>query len=218
MTNKNDNNNNSKLNENFKKINFVDDDGDDNSSADDSSDLELDVNNELTQEEKDNLLYNEDEDDENEAWVEKNLKKSGSKSDAYLSCPCCFTLVCVDCQRHDTFKNQYRAMFVKNCKIDFSNRLLYQNDDGDDTLDEKQQEDDEEEVDDEQEEDDDNYNEDVNTPKEDNTANKKQVDTGTTKRNKEYYHAVHCQICSTQLAVYDQDEIYHFFNVFPSNS
>eukprot|EP00957_Ditylum_brightwellii_P015726 1185928-Ditylum_brightwellii.AAC.1 len=30
-------------------------------------------------------------------------------SDAILSCPCCFTILCMDCQRHTKYVNQYRA-------------------------------------------------------------------------------------------------------------
>jgi hypothetical protein len=32
------------------------------------------------------------------------------RSDAVLSCPCCFTPLCYDCQRHDVYLSQYRAM------------------------------------------------------------------------------------------------------------
>ena len=30
-------------------------------------------------------------------------------SDAVLSCPCCFNIVCMDCQRHQKYINQFRA-------------------------------------------------------------------------------------------------------------
>ena len=32
------------------------------------------------------------------------------------------------------------------------------------------------------------------------------------------YHPVQCTICSTEVAVYDNNEIFHFFNVLPSAS
>jgi len=32
------------------------------------------------------------------------------------------------------------------------------------------------------------------------------------------YHPVQCTICSTEVAVYDKDEVFHFFNVLPSAS
>ena len=38
------------------------------------------------------------------------------RSDAILSCPLCFTTLCIDCQQHDTYDNQFRAMFVMNCR------------------------------------------------------------------------------------------------------
>ncbi|KAH7366175.1 hypothetical protein KP509_18G066300 [Ceratopteris richardii] len=54
-------------------------------------------------------------DDRDQAWVER--KRKGRKSDALLSCPACFTTLCIDCQRHEKIVTQYRAMFVLNCKI-----------------------------------------------------------------------------------------------------
>jgi hypothetical protein len=44
-------------------------------------------------------------------------------SDAVLSCPRCFTIVCMDCQQHDTYQNQYRAMFVMNICLTY--KLIY---------------------------------------------------------------------------------------------
>lgn len=38
-------------------------------------------------------------------------------SDAVLSCPCCFQIVCMDCQRHERYTNQFRAMFVMNIDV-----------------------------------------------------------------------------------------------------
>jgi hypothetical protein len=40
--------------------------------------------------------------------------KKPVKSDAVLSCPCCFNVVCIECQRHDYYAYQYRAMFALN--------------------------------------------------------------------------------------------------------
>src|SRR5690606_6682444 len=33
----------------------------------------------------------------------------------------------------------------------------------------------------------------------------------------EIYYPVHCAICDVQVAVMDTDEVYHFFNVVPSD-
>ena len=34
----------------------------------------------------------------------------------------------------------------------------------------------------------------------------------------EDYHPVHCAECNTEIAVYDEDEVFHFFNVLASAS
>lgn len=44
-------------------------------------------------------------------------QRQGRVSDALLSCPSCFTTLCIDCQQHERIPNQYRAMFVQNCKV-----------------------------------------------------------------------------------------------------
>lgn len=36
--------------------------------------------------------------------------------------------------------------------------------------------------------------------------------------NAEIFHPVCCSVCSTEVGVYDKDEVYHFFNVIPSNA
>jgi E2F-associated phosphoprotein len=101
----------------------------------------------------DDQLYGANLDDEDEAWVYQNLRSGVAEtvsvrrkvngkhhqqqqleqakllrprdSDAVLSCPCCFTIVCMDCQRHETYQNQYRAMFVMN--ICLQSKLIYDN-------------------------------------------------------------------------------------------
>jgi len=69
-------------------------------------------------------FYDEAEDAENDEWVLENLRGNGNgsnkvdvKSDAQLCCPCCFTIVCMDCQQHVKYSNQYRAVFVRNCNL-----------------------------------------------------------------------------------------------------
>jgi hypothetical protein len=46
-------------------------------------------------------------------------------SDAVLSCPCCFEIVCMDCQQHDRYANQFRAMFVMNVAVHWDHVLVY---------------------------------------------------------------------------------------------
>mmetsp|Transcript_40253 Transcript_40253/g.98891 ORF Transcript_40253/g.98891 Transcript_40253/m.98891 type:complete len:348 (+) Transcript_40253:2-1045(+) len=56
------------------------------------------------------------------------LQGPNTKTDAVLSCPCCFSIVCLDCQQHTKFKNQFRAMFVQNCSVDTQEELRPNND------------------------------------------------------------------------------------------
>ena len=103
-----------------------------------------------------NHFYGEDLDDDDEAYVYKNLRggkpaktktmslgsTSSSQpagndtatptlpakprnSDAVLSCPCCFSIVCMDCQRHVKYENQFRAMFVMGIEVDWQHRLVH---------------------------------------------------------------------------------------------
>jgi hypothetical protein len=51
------------------------------------------------------------------------IKGPETKTDAILSCPCCFAIVCLDCQRHAKFLHQYRAVFVQNCQVLRTERL-----------------------------------------------------------------------------------------------
>jgi E2F-associated phosphoprotein len=69
---------------------------------------------------------NRDEDNQKKQQQQKQPKKA-KNSDAVLSCPCCFTTVCMDCQRHERFQNQYRAMFVMNILVQWDNLLAYNN-------------------------------------------------------------------------------------------
>ena len=60
----------------------------------------------------DELLYNPQEDEENQQWVnshrfgnqqgskgKRSSQKAAPASDAILNCPACMTTLCVDCQR-----------------------------------------------------------------------------------------------------------------------
>ncbi|KAL6770094.1 hypothetical protein ACKKBG_A33570 [Auxenochlorella protothecoides x Auxenochlorella symbiontica] len=61
-------------------------------------------------------FFDPEADDKSEAWVSK--LRGGRRSDAILSCPQCFTTLCLECQQHAYQHNQFRAMFVMNCRID----------------------------------------------------------------------------------------------------
>ncbi|CAF1467594.1 unnamed protein product [Rotaria sordida] len=56
--------------------------------------------------------------------TQKSYASSLRPTDAVLICPGCMLLVCHDCQRHETNRNQYRAMFIFNCTID-ENRIVH---------------------------------------------------------------------------------------------
>ncbi|KAI9496145.1 E2F-associated phosphoprotein [Zychaea mexicana] len=72
-------------------------------------------------------------DDRDETWVINQIQKAappGKKrkeahTDAILTCPLCFTPLCYNCQRHEKYPNQYRAMFVTNCRVVKSERYRY---------------------------------------------------------------------------------------------
>ncbi len=64
--------------------------------------------------------------EESESRLMKVLKPRNS--DAVLSCPCCFNIVCMDCQRHQRYRNQFRAMFVMGITVDWQSKLMYDED------------------------------------------------------------------------------------------
>lgn len=114
-----------------------------------------------------------------EAQKKSRSVKAAPNSDAVLNCPACFTLLCLDCQRHEVYEHQYRAMFVLNCSVNMAETLKYP------------------------------------LPK---SARKKQKrdQASSDAQWEEIYHPVKCDSCSTEVAVYDKDEVYHFFNIVAS--
>jgi len=140
----------------------------------------------------DDLFYDPDKDDDDQLWVD-SVRKSYSQpntssknpgklpnSDAVLNCPACFTVLCLDCQRHEIYKTQYRAMFVVNCTVKTDEKLKF--------------------------------------------PVKGKAKKGKSKKEKVIidpncdYHPVSCDNCKTEVAMYDQDEVYHFFNVVASHN
>ena len=142
----------------------------------------------------DDLFYDPNMDDEDQKWVE-NIRKDYNKgrrrqagqgqkekplpnSDAVLNCPACFMVLCLDCQRHETYEHQYRAMFVMNCSVDQTQQLKH-------------------------------------PMKSSKKGKGKKPDHSSADPN-DIFNPVNCDRCSTQVAVYDREEIYHFFNVLAS--
>ncbi|XP_034531412.1 E2F-associated phosphoprotein isoform X2 [Notolabrus celidotus] len=158
----------------------------------------------------DELLYDPDEDDRDQAWVDArrrgySRKRPGAaprsqpqglpRSDAILNCPACMTTLCLDCQRHDKYRTQYRAMFVMNCTVKKDEALRYKN-------------------------------EPERKPKNRKRRRGQKTETPPDERadprpagmaDDEVYHPVQCSECTTEVAVFDKEEVYHFFNILASH-
>ncbi|XP_047201328.1 E2F-associated phosphoprotein [Girardinichthys multiradiatus] len=158
----------------------------------------------------DELLYDPDEDDRDQAWVDarrynsRKFQNTASRSqlhqrqglpssDAVLNCPACMTTLCLDCQRHEKYRTQYRAMFVMNCTVKTDEVLRYK------TQQEKK-------------------------PRKRRRDHKAEVSPNGAPSprpagmdSEEIYHPVKCSECSTEVAVFDKDEVYHFFNILASH-
>ena len=153
------------------------------------------------------LFYDPESDARDQEWVDEHRRKdynqsnetsfgSGSNplptSDAVLNCPACFTVLCLDCQRHEIYKSQYRAMFVTNCVISKDVTL----------------------------------NVPLKKEKKKYWKRKsKQAEAGSDDVNNpghlpggDSFNPVKCKVCKTEVAVYDTDEVYHFFNVLASHA
>ena len=146
----------------------------------------------------DELLYDERLDDEDETYVNEQLRgvKKPRNSDAILSCPCCFRILSLDTQQHYKYANQFRAMFVMGIAVDWQHRLKY-----------------------------DNKAQGLvrwDPPAQDPQANKPRVvasDQGNSQGQSEdpIYYAVSCANCHTQVAALDMaDEVYHFYDCLAS--
>ncbi|KAG7509690.1 hypothetical protein JOB18_002091 [Solea senegalensis] len=165
----------------------------------------------------DELLYDPDEDDRDQAWVDARRRRYMSRkrpaatgggsqprrpralpsSDAVLNCPACMTTLCLDCQRHEKYRTQYRAMFVMNCAVNKEEVLRYKTQEQDRKQRNRKRR---------------------RGQKTDTTANEPAPDPTPAGMNSgEVYHPVQCTECSTEVAVYDKDEVYHFFNILASH-
>lgn len=90
-----------------KRVSFADSDPHSSSSSEDEDDFKT----------TSDPLYDEHADERDEKWVSRKHVDTVSGSDAVLSCPACFTIVCYDCQRHEYYSTQFRAMFVENVRV-----------------------------------------------------------------------------------------------------
>lgn len=61
-------------------------------------------------------FYDSGADSADEEYVKQYMRVNGEiETDAQLTCPNCFVLICLDCQQHETEENLYRAILVFNC-------------------------------------------------------------------------------------------------------
>lgn len=126
---------------------------------------------------------------ESESAAASKSQPSIPKTDAILNCPACMTTLCIDCQRHELYTNQYRAMFVMNCCIIRSEQLKYPVSKKKRKWRKKRKHDDEDED---------------------------REGTEDCSSTDEMYNPVKCSMCNTEVAVLDKNEIFHFFNVLSS--
>jgi hypothetical protein len=115
-------------------------------------------------------------------------------TDAVLNCPACFTVLCRDCQRHEFYSGQFRAMFVMNCRIDRSETL---------TVPLKNSKS--------------NSRRDRKNNKRSTTETAEETISNVANKDSDKFFPVRCRVCNSQVAVYDCEEIYHFFNCLTSN-
>lgn len=101
-----------------------------------------------------------------------------------------YKLTYTSISRHDVYTHQYRAMFVSHCAVDLQEVLKYPKE----TSKRKQKK------------------------KTKFTASDGSPVGASTDSTAEFdvYHPVRCTECNTLVAMYDQEEIYHFFNVLSS--
>ncbi|KAF6773123.1 hypothetical protein AHF37_07591 [Paragonimus kellicotti] len=74
--------------------------------------------------EKDELFYDDEEDDKNAQWVRENLPGGRNRnSHAVLNCPSCMTVLAVDCRRDPQNRTHYSSTCPINCTVDETSQL-----------------------------------------------------------------------------------------------
>ena len=120
---------------------------------------------------------------------------SSHVSDAVLSCPCCLLTVCLDCQRHTEYSNQFRAMLVSHCKVRWDKTVRASI-----SSTQRQQPD----------------HDDRERRKGSRSQRRQRKQGGaapSAEQAEELYYAVECDQCGTELGVVDEQEVYHFYHV-----
>lgn len=153
-------------------------------------------------------------DDKDAQWTSK--LRNGRQSDAILSCPCCFTTLCIDCQEHSEMVGRFRAMFVMNCRVDVNQRRGYE-----ESSSEKKRSTGHQELGENERAVFQKLGDGRKALTKRERTSQSHKETGLCKPREgcgETGAQVFCSTCGTEVAVYDKDEVYHFFNVFPSNA
>jgi hypothetical protein len=130
-------------------------------------------------------------------------------SDAVLSCPCCFNIVCMDCQKHKRYANQYRAMFVMGVVVDWNHVLVY---DGVHQALVSKEEPNAIELEE-------SHSNNWGDPSVAHGESTFPGNTAMLRAKKGEYYAVECASCRTQVAALDMtDEVYYFHGCLESSS
>jgi len=200
-------------------VSCADDDQSDDSNAEDDIGNEMTLGEEDDKEEEEEVMYyNEHMDEDDEAWVYRHLRggtaftndhdsaenRKKRSSDTTLSCPCCFTIVCMDCQQHVKYKNQYRAMFVMNIEVQWEKTYVYDDEEQKlitppppvTSINQQQQ----------------NQEQDISITKVEDETLYYNINSAHTE-SKDLYYSVHCNQCKAQVAALCMyDEVYYFFD------
>ena len=161
----------------------------------------------------DGFLYDENLDEEDEAYVNQHLRGGQQKSsknaksetansiqkprnsDAVLSCPCCFRILSLDTQKHAKYSNQFRAMFVMGISVDWQHLLKY-----DDKVQGLVR-----------------YYPTTQTSSDSSATQVVAPDHAVNENDDPIYYAVSCANCQTMVAALDMtDEVYHFYDCLAS--
>jgi hypothetical protein len=122
-------------------------------------------------------------------------------SDAVLSCPCCLQIVCMDCQRHERYTNQYRAMFVMNIGVCWDKYVVPEITPQDESKRTRTRR---------------ILNQEGRSTEISNGENVSDEDSDNGNEQGVYY-SVYCNNCMTEVAALDmKDEVYHFFGCVAS--
>ncbi|UYV80534.1 EAPP [Cordylochernes scorpioides] len=145
-------------------------------------------------------FYDPEMDDEDQRWVDdhrrsylqprtiQNKVKPMPNSDAVLNCPACLSLLCLDCQRERT-RLIDKAVCVRRHDVYMTQyRAMFV----------------------------------MNCRVDEESSMEYKLSLKGRRRKQteevELYNPVFCSVCNTEVAVYDKEEIFHFFNVLASHS